>query len=171
MNADMANTTKLIHAVHPFYPSEVEIVGYLANQWSVPILLGIFAGGTLSILSVTLAFVKRFNKNVQSSDQAAILWFVLCKWRRINCAERTQVNDLLFLGGSIHLFFEGGCPSQLTLLRLVSEGDRLLCLQSHPHGRHARPVRTAVERILSLRLALLDIRSIRSLYGNHHSCS
>ncbi|MCJ1226885.1 hypothetical protein MMC12_003540 [Toensbergia leucococca] len=84
---DAINTTNIPLPPHPFYPVEIELVGYLANDWSVPQMLSIFAGGWAVILSATLALVKRHNPNLPGWDKAAILWFVLT--------------------GTIHLFFEG----------------------------------------------------------------
>jgi len=69
------NVTKV--AVHPFYPIEANIVGYLANKWSVPTLLGIFAGGWVVILGATLAMVRRHNPTLPGREKATILWFVL----------------------------------------------------------------------------------------------
>ena len=74
------NTTKLPQAPHPFYPIEANIVGYLANKWSVTTLLGIFASGWVVILGVTLALVRRHNPALPSSEKATILWFVLSEW-------------------------------------------------------------------------------------------
>ncbi|KAL8759335.1 MAG: hypothetical protein Q9199_000866 [Rusavskia elegans] len=69
------------------FPVEAEIVGYLANTWSVPTLLVAFAAGWVVILGATNLLVKRHNPTLGSDDKAAILWFVL--------------------SGTIHLFFEG----------------------------------------------------------------
>ena len=105
------NATNLPQAVHPFYPLEANIVGYLANRWSVPTLLGIFAGGWVVILGITLALVRSHNPNLPSREKATILWFVLSACELIH-AKRTleeQLADTLipFLAGTIHLFFEG----------------------------------------------------------------
>ncbi|MCJ1360199.1 MAG: hypothetical protein MMC33_010202 [Icmadophila ericetorum] len=87
MDTSIMNNTKIPHLPHPFYPLEVEIVGYLANDWSVPALLGLFAAGWAVILAVTLSVVKRFNPQVPSWERAVIMWFIL--------------------SGTIHFFFEG----------------------------------------------------------------
>ena len=71
------NSSKLPQPVHPFYPLEANIVGYLANKWSVPTLLGIFAGGWVVILGITFALVRRHNPTLPSREKATILWFVL----------------------------------------------------------------------------------------------
>lgn len=71
------NSTKPFQAIHPFYPLEANIVGYLANQWSASTLLGIFAGGWVVILGITLALVRSHNPHLPSRDKAIILWFVL----------------------------------------------------------------------------------------------
>ena len=62
---------------HPFYPIEANIVGYLANQWSVATLLGLFASGWVVILGTTMALLQRHNPYLPSMEKATILWFVL----------------------------------------------------------------------------------------------
>ncbi|KAI4275495.1 MAG: hypothetical protein LQ337_003178 [Flavoplaca oasis] len=59
------------------FPVEAEIVGYLANTWSVPTLLVAFAAGWAVILGATNIGVRRHNPALGSGDRAAILWFVL----------------------------------------------------------------------------------------------
>jgi cholestenol delta-isomerase len=72
-------TSVLSHPPHPYYPLEVEIVGYLANEQSVPMLLGLFGGTVLGIFAVTLLIVRLAHPNLQSTEKTTILWFVLCK--------------------------------------------------------------------------------------------
>ena len=74
----MTNSTKLSHPPHPFYPIETELVGYLANDWSVTTLLGVFAAGWAVILTITNALIKRHNPSLPAGEKAAIMWFVLC---------------------------------------------------------------------------------------------
>ncbi|KAI9862641.1 MAG: hypothetical protein M1824_001191 [Vezdaea acicularis] len=83
----MAKASSLKEPLHPYYPLEVEIVGYLANEYDVPTLLASFAGGCVLIFAVTLAIVTRLHSGLRGADKATILWFTLC--------------------GFIHLFFEG----------------------------------------------------------------
>jgi cholestenol Delta-isomerase len=78
-NDSMPAGSKFEHPPHPFYPLEVEIVGYLANQWSVPTLLGIFLGGWLVILGLTWASVSWFSPRLRGTDKLIILWFILSK--------------------------------------------------------------------------------------------
>ncbi|KAL8843261.1 MAG: hypothetical protein Q9176_002214 [Flavoplaca citrina] len=59
------------------FPVEAEIVGYLANTWSVPTLLVAFAAGWAVILGATNIGVRRHNPALGAGDRAAILWFVL----------------------------------------------------------------------------------------------
>lgn len=63
--------------VHGHFPPEAEIVGYLANTYSVPALLGLFAAGWIVVLGATNLLVKRHNPSLGSADKAALLWFVL----------------------------------------------------------------------------------------------
>jgi cholestenol Delta-isomerase len=64
---------------HPFYPLEVDIVGYLANKWSVPYLLGIFLGGWLVILGLTWASVSWVSPQLRRVDKVIVLWFILSR--------------------------------------------------------------------------------------------
>ena len=84
------NNTKIPHPPHPFYPIEIEIVGYLANDWSVPALLGFFAAGWVVILSVTLAVVKRFNPYIPSREKAVIMWFILSMSNKAEGRDRSN---------------------------------------------------------------------------------
>ena len=77
----LANISKLPDdpLPHPFYPLEANIVGYLANEWSVPKLLGVFFAGCAVELGITLMIINRFNPTLKWGDKAALLWFVVCK--------------------------------------------------------------------------------------------
>lgn len=91
------NNTNLPQAIHPFYPLEADIVGYLANKWSVPTLLGIFAGGWVVILGITLALVRSHNPSLPSRDKATILWFVLSTCTRAYKPRALVKSSLLIL--------------------------------------------------------------------------
>ncbi len=74
----MLNTTKLA-VPHPYYPAEAEIVGYLANEFSTPVLLAFFVGGCAAISALTLSIVNRGHQHLSNKEKATILWFVLSK--------------------------------------------------------------------------------------------
>ena len=73
----MAKRPSSMEPSHPYYPLGVEIVGYVANDHSVPVLLAIFAAGCATIFAVTLAVVRRVQPSLRASDQITVLWFVL----------------------------------------------------------------------------------------------
>jgi len=79
--------SKLAHPPHPYYPLELEIVGYLANDWHFLTLLAIFASGCFAVFSATYAIAKRMRPQIPTSELLTIMWFVL--------------------SGCIHFFFEG----------------------------------------------------------------
>ncbi|KAI9818587.1 MAG: hypothetical protein M1832_004360 [Thelocarpon impressellum] len=83
----MSNLTQKASAVHPYYPVGIEVIGYLANEYSVPVLLATFAAGCAAIFAVALLGVQVVRPGLRGSEKATVLWFVLC--------------------GTIHLFFEG----------------------------------------------------------------
>jgi cholestenol delta-isomerase len=80
-------TPEFIQPLHPYYPLEAEIVGYLANEWNTVQLCSMFASGCAVIFVLTYTITTRVRPNVSVGDLATVMWFVLC--------------------GCIHLFFEG----------------------------------------------------------------
>jgi len=72
---------------HPYYPIGVQIAGYLANEASVPYLLGVFAAGCAVIFTATYLVTKKLRPTISGPELFTVMWFVL--------------------SGSIHLFFEG----------------------------------------------------------------
>jgi hypothetical protein len=86
----IVDASKAASPIHPYYPTEAQIVGYVANSMSVPALLASFAGGCTVIFGITFLLVKRVRPTISRGDLATIMWFVLC--------------------GFIHLFFEGKLP-------------------------------------------------------------
>ena len=70
-------STVLSDPPHPFYPLEVELVGYLANDKNTLQLLGIFAAGCVVLCSGTWAGMTRYAPTLTVKDKLATLWFVL----------------------------------------------------------------------------------------------
>lgn len=66
-------------------------MGYLANEWSVLKLLGVFGLGCVVLLGLTLAVVTRQNPSLPSREKATILWFVLCKWAGFSSGGRSAI--------------------------------------------------------------------------------
>lgn len=83
----MVNATILTKMDHPYFPAEAQLIGYLANEWSVVKLVGAFALGWGAVLALTFMLVSYIRPSLRMCEKIAILWFVL--------------------SGSIHLFFEG----------------------------------------------------------------
>lgn len=63
---------------HPYYPPEVEIIGYIANEWDTLTLVSIFAAVCTAIFSVTYVVVNKVRSQIPLSELSTILWFVLC---------------------------------------------------------------------------------------------
>lgn len=66
--------------LHPYYPLEVEIVGYLANEYSVPLLLIIFTAWISVILYVTRVIVKNVQPGIAPTELLTVMWFVLSEY-------------------------------------------------------------------------------------------
>jgi len=77
----------VVKPVHPFYPTNIEILNFVANDQSVPQLLATFAAGCGLILGLTWFIASRFAPRLRTVDKLIVLWFCLC--------------------GFIHSFFEG----------------------------------------------------------------
>ena len=74
-----------IAAPHPYYPPGIRLSGetFVANNWDVVTLILAFAGGWALIAGATLGVVRKVNPRLKGSDQALVLWFVLCKYAPI----------------------------------------------------------------------------------------
>jgi cholestenol delta-isomerase len=73
--------------LHPYYPIDATVVGFVANDWNTLELCTVFAAGCAVIFIITYNIVRRLRPQVSGSDLATVMWFVLC--------------------GCIHLLFEG----------------------------------------------------------------
>lgn len=67
------------HLPHPYYPIEAEIVGYLANTYTVAFLLASFAGICAVLFLVTGVVAKKINPGLSKVDVLTVMWFVLSK--------------------------------------------------------------------------------------------
>ena len=150
MDSYVTNSTKLSLPPHPFYPIETELVGYLANDWSVPTLLGVFAAGWAVILTITMTLIKRHNPSLPVGEKATIMWFVLCTCiTPISPARKTFLTGMQLEPSTSSLKVRD--PTHLASRRLgADDSGRLLCAQPHPNGWHARFFRTALEGVLAL---------------------
>ncbi|KAF2010830.1 EBDP4, emopamil-binding protein [Aaosphaeria arxii CBS 175.79] len=86
-NVTMAPPAASAIPLHPYWPLEAEIVGYLANEWNTLQLCSMFAAGCSVIFAITYIVTTKLRPNVSISDLSIVMWFVLC--------------------GFIHFFFEG----------------------------------------------------------------
>ena len=75
-----ATPTAAAAPLHPYYPLEAEIVGYLANDYSVTKLLTCFGSGVAVIFALTLMVVRRVGPRLSWGDKGTVLWFVLCEY-------------------------------------------------------------------------------------------
>ena len=64
---------------HPFYPPELNLAGYLANDWNIPTLLAVFAACGALVLGTTHLIISKVNPSLQGWNRALVLWFVLCE--------------------------------------------------------------------------------------------
>lgn len=65
--------------LHPYYPLEVEIVGYLTNDWHFLTLIEVFAAVCLVVFGVTYVVAKKVNPSIGMRELWIVMWFVLCE--------------------------------------------------------------------------------------------
>ncbi|KAF2087060.1 Emopamil-binding protein [Saccharata proteae CBS 121410] len=123
------NATKLPHPPHPYYPLEVEIIGYLANDWTVPALLASFAAGCALIFGVTYVLVKRTRPQLPATELLTILWFVLSGAIHL-FFEGFYVYNFRDLGGSQHLFGQLWKEYALSDSRYLTQDPFVLCMET-----------------------------------------
>jgi hypothetical protein len=66
---------------HPYYPVDVEIPGYLANEWPFTTLLALFGSACASIIASAWAITKAVRPDHPRFEVLTVLWFVLCEYR------------------------------------------------------------------------------------------
>jgi cholestenol delta-isomerase len=78
----VSNASNVLTSPHPYYPLDVEITGYLANEWGVLKLLLTFAAGCAAIFYATHVVVKRIQPTISNSELFTVMWFVLSMFIR-----------------------------------------------------------------------------------------
>jgi hypothetical protein len=71
-----------IDPVHPYYPKEIQILNFVANELSVLQLLATFAAGCAAILAMTWLLASSFGPRLRVVDKFIALWFCLCREKR-----------------------------------------------------------------------------------------
>ncbi|PYI01776.1 EBP domain protein [Aspergillus sclerotiicarbonarius CBS 121057] len=73
--------------LHPYYPLDAQIDGYVPNEASLLSILTTASVGATALLGATFTLVSVIRPSLRKADRLAILWFVL--------------------SGTLHCFFEG----------------------------------------------------------------
>ncbi|OLN81046.1 3-beta-hydroxysteroid-Delta(8),Delta(7)-isomerase 2 [Colletotrichum chlorophyti] len=73
--------------IHPYYPLDAALPGYVANTLGGHALRASFAMGATAVLAPTYRLIKQRNPSLPNGEVLTALWFTLC--------------------GFIHFFFEG----------------------------------------------------------------
>lgn len=114
------------HLPHPYYPVEAEIVGYLANTYSVAFLLANFAAGCSVLFLVTALVATRINNRLSRSELSTVLWFVLSASTSRPTVEEKPPTDIFSSCSRIH--------SRL-LRRYTTDKRALYLMETNSHGR------------------------------------
>ena len=68
--------------LHPFYPVDLQMPGYMANTKEALELLVSLMSGLLVILSAIWLSTSRLSPRLLISDKLTIMWFALCEVSR-----------------------------------------------------------------------------------------
>lgn len=68
------------YIAHPFYPPDIDLIGYAANTMSIAVLLSVFALATLTIVGFTSAVLKKINPSLSRQDKMLACWFIFSKY-------------------------------------------------------------------------------------------
>ncbi|KAI9838106.1 MAG: hypothetical protein M1819_006262 [Sarea resinae] len=123
------NVSQVPASTHPYYPVEVEIVGYLANEWPVPLLLSLFGGGCGLVFALTLLIVRKVHPGLPAKEKLAILWFVLCGFIHL-CFEGYFVVNHTRMGSSQDLFGQLWKEYSLSDSRYLTSDPFVLCMET-----------------------------------------
>ncbi|KUJ12347.1 EBDP4, emopamil-binding protein [Mollisia scopiformis] len=89
---------------HPYYPLDIKLINYLANDKDPLFLISVFATGCIIILTTTILLIRKTNPTLPTSDFFTVLWFVMCMFPLPSHFQVHLTNDQ---GGFIHLLIEG----------------------------------------------------------------
>jgi hypothetical protein len=136
--------------LHPYYPTDIDIVGYTPNRDSTFTLLVFFSAGLIAILGTSLEITNYVRPPMAQADRLALLWFVLCKVSRSiwTCLEREADDE------------PSGKPP------LLLRG--LFCDPLHSDGRRSRYLWTAVERVRPVGFSVLDLGCVCREHRDSH---
>ncbi|KAE8453296.1 hypothetical protein EG329_011363 [Mollisiaceae sp. DMI_Dod_QoI] len=73
----MSSVTASLPA-HPYYPLDIEIIGYIVNDKDTFALVSVFATGCAVIFTTTYLIVKKTSPRLSLSDFWTVIWFVMC---------------------------------------------------------------------------------------------
>lgn len=112
---------------HPYYPLDSDLVGYVANTWTVGGVFAVFTTGVVTVMTIARVITKRVNPTLRPRDRWLAAWFMVCKYTYplllftrgsllgTSCgAKASSILDrdiicayALYLAGAIHLLVEG----------------------------------------------------------------
>jgi hypothetical protein len=89
---------------HPYYPVDIEISGYVANEWPFWTLLVVLCSACAFVLALARGVTRYLRPDLPSSEVLTVLWFILCEHQRLSRCISMKL--ILISGASLHLFFE-----------------------------------------------------------------
>jgi cholestenol delta-isomerase len=70
---------------HPFYPLDLNPIGYVSNTMSITALLGTFTVAVAGVIVFTSAVLKAAKPNLSRTDKILVGWFVFSETYWFHC--------------------------------------------------------------------------------------
>ncbi|KAM0349387.1 hypothetical protein ACHAPU_003796 [Fusarium lateritium] len=65
-------------SIHPYFPSDAVIPGYVANVTGVVELIASFGAVVGAVVGAAIVFTKNTQRSIRPIDRFAVAWFALC---------------------------------------------------------------------------------------------
>ncbi|KAK1624369.1 emopamil binding protein [Colletotrichum phormii] len=115
--------------VHPYFPAEAVLPGYVANTFGAHALRGMFAAGATAILVPTYRIIKRTRPNLPNGEVATALWFTLSAFIHLFFEGYFSYNQSR-MPASLHIFGQLWKEYSLSDSRYLTQDSFIVCMET-----------------------------------------
>ncbi|ATY63362.1 3-beta-hydroxysteroid-Delta(8),Delta(7)-isomerase [Cordyceps militaris] len=114
---------------HPFYPVDLRVPGYIATSTPTAVLLTIFFGGLLMLITTTRYFLRGLKPQLSNGDTWTATWFVICGFIH-SLLEGYFSWHSLQMGGRTDLFGQLWKEYSLSDSRYMTQDSFVVCMET-----------------------------------------
>ncbi|KAF8858405.1 EBDP4, emopamil-binding protein [Acephala macrosclerotiorum] len=156
------------NVTHPYYPLNVHIPSYLANDTDPLTLVSFFAASCVAIFTTTFLVVKNARPSLPTPDFWTIIWFIMCGFIHL-IIEGYYSYNFLTLPGNEDLLAQMWKVYSLSDSRYLTQNAFVLCMESIT-AIFWGPLSFLVSYLIltdhQLRYPLQTVLSLGQLYGD-----